>query len=74
MAATRSLALRTRTLVDIDEPVPDDLDPRAIPVRIVNKPAPSEPTVEVPEPPADGTFVLTSTDGVLSWEEPAGGG
>lgn len=23
---------------------------------------------DIPEPPAEGTFVLTSTDGVLSWE------
>ena len=30
---------------------------------------------EVPEPPAEGIFVLTSTDGVLSWETlPDGGG
>ena len=25
----------------------------------------------IPEPPAEGTFVLTSTDGVLSWETQA---
>lgn len=25
--------------------------------------------VEIPDPPAEGTFVLTSTDGVLSWED-----
>lgn len=27
--------------------------------------------IVVPAPPDEGTFVLTSTDGVLSWEEPA---
>lgn len=27
-------------------------------------------SVAVPEPPSTGTFVLTSTDGVLSWETP----
>lgn len=32
---------------------------------------PPAPEVTVPEPPASGTFVLTATDGVLSWEAQA---
>lgn len=28
---------------------------------------------DIPEPPEDGVFVLTSTDGVLSWDVLSGG-
>lgn len=45
------------------------------PIDIPEPQEPVEPGLEVPEPPAEGVFVLTSTDGVLSWETlPDGGG
>lgn len=31
-----------------------------------------DPVSEIPEPPSEGTFVLTSTEGVLSWETDGG--
>jgi hypothetical protein len=37
---------------------------RSVPVTLARK-------VDIPEPPAEGTFTLTSTDGVLSWEDAA---
>lgn len=37
----------------------------------VNKKADKKDVPEIPAAPDTGTFVLTATDGVLSWEEQA---
>lgn len=63
----RGLLNRAKRLIDAEAPEPNP-DARGVPVVF-------PPNVtrfgQIPDPPAAGTCVLTSTDGVLSWEAAA---